>query len=101
MAFIEDDNHVIEAEVYEPRRKRNLTNEDIDAIVAALIRSHTESCRFSTIDPEDLSEAIKFYKNFNKMVSEGKSTIMKAVLILIIGGFAGIVWLGFVTKVHK
>lgn len=83
------------------RRSRNLTNEDIEEIVLQLNQARHLDCRFDNITTEDLEEAVKFYKNFNKFISESNTTIWKAFLVLGVGGVFGLVILGIYAKIRE
>lgn len=83
------------------RRSRNLTDEDIEHIVRRINASRHLDCRFYSIDSEDLAEAIKFYKNFNKFMAESGNTIWKAFLVIGLGGTIGLVVLGIYAKIKQ
>lgn len=83
------------------RRSRNLTNEDIEEIVRQVNHSRHLDCRFDNITNGDLEEAVKFYKNFNKFMSESSSTIWKAVLVIGVGGVLGLIVLGIYAKIRE
>ena len=83
------------------RRARTLTDADIDAIVDHINKSKHLDCRFDSISLDDLEEAIKFYKNFNKFMSESSSTIWKALLVLGVGGTIGLMLLGAYAKIKE
>jgi hypothetical protein len=78
---------------------RNLTNEDIIALVEALNKSQEgHACRFASISPEDLREMVKSHKNFNNIVSEGKSTIRKTLVVISVTCAVGVAVAGIVVK---
>lgn len=83
------------------RRSRNLTDEDVEFIVRKINASRHLDCRFDTIDAEDLEEAIKFYKNFNRFMSESGNTIWKAFLVLGLTGTLGLIMLGIYAKIKQ
>ena len=83
------------------RRARTLTDADINAIVDQINKSKHLDCRFESISVDDLEEAIKFYKNFNKFMSESSSTIWKALLVLGVGGTIGLMLLGAYAKIKE
>lgn len=83
------------------RRMRSLTDADISAIVDQINKSKHLDCRFDSISLDDLEEAIKFYKNFNKFMSESSSTIWKALLVLGVGGTIGLIILGAYAKIKE
>ena len=80
-------------------RERNLTEEDIDALVKKINEVKHLDCRFSTISNGDLEEAVEFYKNFNKLMAESGSTIWKTVLVLGVGGLCSLILLGVYSKI--
>lgn len=77
---------------------RNLTDDDIDALVAALRKQAGHTCRFDNIRGEDLGAAIDFYKNFNKIVSEGKSTARKTLVVITVTSAVGMAVAGAIVK---
>lgn len=83
------------------RRIRALTDADIAAIVDQINKSKHLDCRFDAISVDDLEEAIKFYKNFNKFMSESSSTIWKALLVIGVGGTIGLIILGAYAKIKE
>ena len=83
------------------RRARSLTDADIAEIVAQINKSKHLDCRFEGISVEDLEEAVKFYKNFNKFMSESSSTIWKALLVIGVGGTIGLIVLGAYAKIKE
>lgn len=83
------------------RRRRNLTQGDIDAIVNGLEECIHSKCKFGEVNVEDMEETIKFYTNFNKFMEESRSTIWKTVLVLGIGGLFSLLVLGAIVKIGK
>ena len=83
------------------RRVRSLTDADIEEIVEQINKSKYLDCRFEAISVEDLEEAVKFYKNFNKFMSESSTTIWKALLVLGVGGTIGLIVLGVYAKIKE
>ena len=79
------------------RRAKILGPEDIKAIVHA-ISEHQLNCKFEEISPEDLKEAILFYKNFNSVMQDSKRTIWKTFLALAVAGICGLIVAGAVVK---
>lgn len=81
---------------------RTLSEDDILAISVA-IREHNEEhfriCRFGTTDPDDLHEAIIFYRKFNEAMDESKSVVRKTVLVMLITGIAGILGVNIWSKI--
>lgn len=81
---------------------RNLTNEDITALVEALNKSQEgHTCRFASISPEDLLEMVKSHKNFNDIVSEGKTTARKTLVVITVTGAVGIALTGAAVKLKQ
>lgn len=79
--------------------KRNLTNEDITALVEALNKSQVgHTCRFASISSEDLLEMVKSHKNFNNIVSEGKSTVRTTLVAISVTCAVGVAVTGIVVK---
>ena len=81
--------------------KRNLTDEDIEALVTALEKKSGHSCRFDNVSADDLGEAVTFYKNFNNIVSEGKTTARKTLVVITVTGAVGIAVAGAVVKLKQ
>jgi F420-0:gamma-glutamyl ligase len=80
---------------------RNFTDEDIVALVRTVISNTEHSCRFDRINPDDLDEAVKFYKNFNKIVTEGTTTARKTLVVITITSAVGIAVAGFFDKIKE
>lgn len=81
----------------------SLSEEDIKKLAVQLadnidIRIH-DKCKFNGISVEDLEEAIKFYKNFNRLVEEGKITLWKTIIIGLTTGTTGLIILGIYHKI--
>jgi len=72
-----------------------------EALVEAFKINTHENCRFDQIKVEDLEEAVNFYKNFNKLMSESGSILWKTFLMTGAGGLLVILWLGFVSKIKQ
>ena len=83
------------------RRSRNLTENDIDEIVRRVNLSRHLDCRFDNIEEEDLQEAVKFYKNFNKLISDSGTTIWRAFLVLGLTTAMGLIVLGIYAKIKQ
>jgi len=93
------------------QRQNSLTEDDIDlikTIVESVIHvkeansPHTvESCRFDTIQKEDLEEAVKFYKNINTILDDSKKTIRQTILKSLILGVCTLIFLGSVSKIRN
>ena len=80
---------------------RTLSDEDISAITTALRGhdlEHLKVCRFNITNPEDLNEALMFYRKFNEALDESKSVVRKTILVIIISTIAGLIGVGFWTK---
>jgi hypothetical protein len=82
-------------------RERNLTEADIDALVKKINEVKHLDCRFDRIASTDLEEAVEFYKNFNKLMTESGNTIWKTVLVLGVGGVASLILLGVYSKIRQ
>lgn len=83
--------------------QRNFTDEDIRRFIELLYENKPPEhiCRFPGIDPEDMNESVKFYKNMNKSFNSGKHVVFMTVLIGLVGGVMATIWLGIVTKVKE
>ncbi len=80
---------------------RNLTDEDIEALVKRLSIESAHACRFESIDKEDLRHSVEFYKNANKALSEAGSTARKTAVAAVVAGMLGIGLLGIVAKIKQ
>lgn len=83
-----------------PRRRNNLTDEDIQKIVTA-INGHEQSCKFDGVSPDDLKEAVEFYKNFNELMKNSKKTVLDTFLKLGVGAICSLLLLGLLVKLGK
>lgn len=83
-----------------PRRRNNLTEEDIQNIVSAL-KQHNVECRFERIDPNDLRESVEFYKNVNEALSNSKKTALNTLVKLGVTGICTLLLLGLLVKFGK
>lgn len=81
------------------RRRRNLTQGDIDAIVSGLEQCIHSKCKFGEVKVEDMEEAIKFYTNFNKFMEESKTTVWKTLLTLGVSGLMIVIMLGIAVSI--
>lgn len=82
------------------RRAQALTKGDIEAIVLALREAdHTQGCRFLDITHEDLEAAVRFYKNFNAIIEDSKSTVRKTVLTAAVLFILGLIGAGTFFKI--
>jgi hypothetical protein len=83
------------------RRARSLTDADISEIVKQVNASKHLDCRFDNIASEDLEEAVTFYKNFNKLMTESGNTIWKTLLVFGVGGVCSLILLGIFSKIKS
>ena len=78
---------------------RTLSDEDIRAIVNAMVGGTEHNpCRFTDTSPDDLHEAIMFYKKFNRMIEDSQGVVWKTFLALITTGTFGLLILGVIAK---
>lgn len=82
-------------------RRKKLSDEEIDAIASAIVEKSHGNCKFINITPDDVSEAVKFYKNFNSVVENSKKTVLNTIIIVIITGLIGLTTYGAVVKINK
>jgi hypothetical protein len=80
------------------RRKRSLSDCDIEAIVAAIVAHDHQNCKFDGVTRDDLLEAVKFYKNFNDTVNSSKKTVLNAFLIMLITSLISLTAFGAFMK---
>jgi hypothetical protein len=94
-----------------------LSKDDLEAIVAAVREAQgIHSCRLARIReedieevvrihhevaPDDLKEAIKFYKNFNRMMSESGRTLRGLVVTLGFSTVIGLIVLGLWAEIKS
>ena len=83
------------------RRRRNLTDADIHALVTALREDSHHVCRFGDLDPKIVAEAMRFYQNFNSVFGESGKIIWRTVLACGVGGFIVIIGMGVVAKIRE
>jgi hypothetical protein len=84
----------------ERRQGRTLSDADIKLIVEEMNRFRYHDCRFDTIQLEDLKEAVKFYKNFNEIMSDSKRTILKTLLSISVVGLLTVIIIGAAAKMR-
>lgn len=80
--------------------RRRLSDEDIEAIVAALDRRNGHVCRL-TVTPEEIEETVKFKRHINDLMSETGSTIRKTILVVGVGGLISLLVLGLYAKLKS
>lgn len=78
---------------------RTLSDEDIKALAVAIHEQAGHNCRFSNIKQEDLDEAVKFYKNWNRVMCESKTSVRKTLINIVICGGSGLLVLGFYSAI--
>jgi len=83
------------------RRHRSLTDDDVEAIAAAVIRLQPHACRFSNIAHEDLEASVRFHKTVNDLMSETGSTVRKTLIVAGIGGLVSLLILGAYAKLKQ
>lgn len=83
-----------------PRRRNNLTDDDVNRIVTAMAL-HKQSCKFDGVSPDDLKEAVEFYKNFNELMKNSKKTVLDTFLKLGVGAVCSLIILGLLVKFGK
>jgi len=84
------------------RQARTLSDGDVQAIAGAIIAATAEHpCRFASMNPNDMSEAIIFYKNWNRILGESKGVVAKTILVLTVTALFGIMASGFVSELFK
>ena len=79
-----------------------LTDEEIQKLAVEVSNNISlnihGNCTFKDINPNDLEEAVKFYKNFNSMMEDGKRTMLKTIISLSITGLFVLIAAGTVSK---
>lgn len=82
---------------------RRLHDDDIAAIAEQLskIRIEIHACRFSTSDPQDLIDTIRFVRNFNVAMEESKSVVRKTLLVAVIGLLISVLSYGSAAHLKK
>jgi len=80
------------------RRTRNLTEDDIEAIIRAIDERHGHVCRFNRITEDDVYESVKFFKYLNEIMTNGRNIAAKTVLVLLITFLFGVLGAGIVSK---
>lgn len=88
-----------------PERRRDILSDgDIERIVDALYDrnvEHWSNCRFSDIDPEIMSEAMQFYKNFNSVFGGSGKYIWRSVLNIGILGILALIGWGIISRIKE
>jgi hypothetical protein len=69
--------------------------------VHALREDTDHICRFGDLDPKMLSEAMRFYENFNSVFGGSGKIIWRAVLTCGVAGFIFIIGMGIVAKIKE
>jgi len=73
-------------------KDRNITDDDIAAIVIATIealKTKCPDCQFEGISRDDLVHVIEFVKAFMNTITESKSAVLKTLITLLVGGVVG------------
>ena len=83
------------------RRHRSLTDADIEAIAIAVARLQPHSCRFNSIDREDLEASVRFHNTVNELMSETGSTVRKTLIVAGIGGLISLLILGVYARIKQ
>jgi hypothetical protein len=91
----DNENDYEEEIVFVEKRRRILSNADIEAIRDEILKSKQCVC---PINEEDLIEAVKFYKNMNEFFSGTKKKTWDIVLTTIILGILGAIGAGIFAK---
>lgn len=90
--------------------RRNVLTESDAELIKAIVESvlHAKSsncdnheCRFEAVNPEDLEEAVKFYRKFNEAMDDSKSVVRRTVITLIVAGVSVLLGVGFWANVKK
>jgi len=76
---------------------RNFTDGDLAALVNAL-HSVDHRCRYD-VPPEELREMIRFVRNWNQALENGKGTIVTTILVLLVTGLVGLLGMGTYLKI--
>lgn len=82
----------------EERRQRVLTDDDIQAIALEIITARSTVCHLEKIDPDELREAVNFYKNINAILADSKRTVRKTIITMLVVVCSGLIVLGFWEK---
>jgi len=79
--------------------ERKLTDADIEALVKRLGEAGHIPCRFQHVDPTVMEEAVRFYKNYNRVFTEAKGTFLKTLVVLLVSGGAGLLVFAIWAKI--
>jgi hypothetical protein len=77
----------------ERRKKRTLTDEDINALAVAISDLQDKHCRYQ-ISSERLESAVRFFENINGVLEDSKNVVRRALLTLVVVTLAGLVFIG-------
>jgi len=80
------------------RRKRSLTDADIEALAVAISTHQDTHCRYN-IEPARMEAAIKFFENVNSILEDSKNTVRRAILTLAVAGFLALLGIGTAYKI--
>lgn len=78
------------------KRKNILTEDDIESIAVAIHKLYKCECPIE--DPQDLREAVKFFKNINSWFDGSKRTIWNTLLVALVMGILALISLGVWNK---
>lgn len=79
--------------------ERTMTDADIEAIVKAMQATTDSHCRYD-VAPDDLAEAVRFFKNVNEALENSRRTVWNTLLVLIITGLFALLGVGFWSKLR-
>jgi len=79
--------------------RRKLSNEDIQAFIDALNENESH-CRFKGINPQELSEAVLFFRELNIAINESKKTVRNTLIKLLLSGIVLLILLGAGIKMN-
>lgn len=71
------------------------------ALHAKLSNREAHECRFESVKPEDLEEAVKFYRKINEALDDSKSVVRRTIITLIVGGISVLIGAGFLVNIKK
>jgi hypothetical protein len=79
------------------RRKRSLTDEDVEAIASAIMTHQDAHCRYN-VSPDRMDAAIRFFENVNNILEDSKTTIRRTLIRILVTGIVALLLVGAGVK---
>lgn len=79
---------------------QTLTTADIEAIVTAIENKKSDHCRYD-VDPNDIKEAIAFFRAFRDAVADSKKTARRWIIVALMTTISLLIGLGTMSKIKE